>query len=248
MNRKVLLVCTLALAGIVGAWFVSIWLSSAEPKQVVVGRQSGARTDVSRMNVATPQTRPVRGQGSTDVLARGDSDDLDTQTNAETSANPSPNAEVAAAKATPRALVGNNPVRASTGGSGWGMNRAPPSKALIRIDGGEIAPQNFSGHYQRVLLGKRGKADIRVEFPEDGASRQVLVRAIQGGKINGADNYAVFDLGGDKNEIAFTFESGREAGLSEIILRRGTTEEVLQFWAPTASPQYDPPALRVSVR
>jgi hypothetical protein len=98
-----------------------------------------------------------------------------------------------------------------------------------------------------VLLKKEGKADIRVEFPKDEESRQVLVRAIQGGKINGTDNYAVFDLDGDKKEIAFTFESGRESGLSEIILRRGTTEEVLQFWAPTASPQYDPPAMHVTV-
>jgi hypothetical protein len=41
---------------------------------------------------------------------------------------------------------------------------------------------------------------------------------------------------------------GGPAWFIAIILRRGTTEEVLQFWAPTASPQYDPPALRVSAR
>ncbi len=134
-------------------------------------------------------------------------------------------------------------LRASSGGDSSGLGRAPPSRAVMRIGGGEIAPQNFSGHYQRVLLGRRGKAEIRVEFPEDKVSQEVLVRAIHGGKINGGENYAVFDLGQGRKQIAFTFESGEEAGISEIILRRGTTEEVLQFWAPTDKPQYDPPAL-----
>jgi len=134
-------------------------------------------------------------------------------------------------------------LRASAGGDNAGLSRAPPSRAVVKIGGREIAPPNFSGHYQRVLLGRRGKAEIRVEFPEDKVSQEVLVRAIQGGKINGGENYAVFDLGQGRRQIAFTFESGEEAGLSEIILRRGTTEEVLQFWAPTDKPQYDPPAL-----
>ncbi len=240
MNRKLPLAWLVVVFAICGVWFVAPWFTGASSKQVSAGKEG--LDGVTR-------TLPARGQASAGLSGSPERDDADGQTNTIAGyAIPSPDATVAAPKATPRTLVGNKPVRASTGGSGWGLTRAPPSKAVMRIDGGEIAPQNFSGHYQRVLLGKMGKADIRVEFPEDGASRQVLVRAIQGGKINGADNYAVFDLGGDKKEIAFTFESGRESGLSEIILRRGTTEEVLQFWAPTASPQYDPPALRVSVR
>lgn len=160
-------------------------------------------------------------------------------------ATTAPAATAGAAPAAPRVQDGMTPIRASTGGSGWGLTRAPPSRASIQIDGGEIAPQNFSGHYQRVVLERRGTAEIRVEFPGDEVSQQVLVRAIHGGKINGGENYAVFNLDGERKEIAFTFESGREAGISEIILRRGTTEEVIQFWAPTAQPEYDPPALKV---
>ncbi|MCZ2342759.1 MAG: hypothetical protein LC104_13365, partial [Bacteroidales bacterium] len=136
-------------------------------------------------------------------------------------------------------------LRASSGGDSAGLESTPPSRAVVKIGGGQIAPPNFSGHYQRVRLERGGKAEIKVEFPRDETSHDVLVRAIHGGKINGGENYAVFDLGRGQKEIAFTFESGGEAGISEVILRRGTTEEVLQFWAPTDQPQYDPPALSV---
>lgn len=249
MNTKVptaLIVGVLILCAVLLA--VPLFLGSVDSEETVAAAADVRSQGVARETVHVSQALPARGEavrtGTSVSLPVVAEDILEGQIN-ETSGASVPAAGVAIAKATPRAQVGKEPIRASTGGSGWGLTRAPPSRAVMRIGRGQIAPTNFSGHYQRVVLERRGKAEIRVEFPGDEVSRQVLVRAIHGGKINDGENYAVFDLDGPRKEIAFTFESGREAGISEIILRRGTTEEVIQFWAPTDKPQYDPPALKV---
>jgi len=137
------------------------------------------------------------------------------------------------------------PLRAANGGDGWALAPPPPTKARVSLGKGLVDPINVGGHYQRLTLPSGAEARITVEVPSDDPSRQLLVRAIQGGTINDAENFAVFDLQSGARDISFTFRAGTDPGLSEVILRRGTTEEVLQFWTPTASPQYDPPSLSI---
>jgi len=135
------------------------------------------------------------------------------------------------------------PLRASRGGDGWALDAAASTKAVVRVGDRSIEPLNVGGHYQRLKLPRGTEASITVKVPADDPSPQLLVRAIQGGTINGAENYAVYDLSRGDQEVTFTFRGGTDPGLSEVILRRGSTEEVMQFWTPTADPEYDPPSL-----
>ena len=97
-----------------------------------------------------------------------------------------------------------------------------------------FTPENFSGHFQMVEVGKYQVIPVEVSWPENNRDTDVLVCAVDGGKIDGGDNGKRFSLQNSKT-IRFSFDPNGANGRCQVLLRRGTKEEVLQFWVPTGS-------------
>lgn len=115
-------------------------------------------------------------------------------------------------------------------------------EAYVELNGRSLKPENHAGQFQRVAVRLNQRVPVRLSWPDDTTSPDVFVQAVHGGKIDGAGNNKRFPLGSDKS-IAFTFTPDSAEGSYQIVLRRGTTEEALQFWVPTANPKNDPPTL-----
>jgi hypothetical protein len=119
---------------------------------------------------------------------------------------------------------------------------APPAgKAALTVGNKAISPANYSGRYERVAVRSGQAVTVQLSWPDDNISAGVYADAIQGGKIDGQKSKS-FDFRNGK-AIRFVFTPDHEAGRYEVLLRRGTTEEVLQFWVPTNHPEKDPHAL-----
>jgi hypothetical protein len=119
-----------------------------------------------------------------------------------------------------------------------------PVQAIVTRGGGKTyAPKFYSGRSERMAV-KHGQAvPIRLSWPGDTAHQGVFVQAVDGGKIDGQSNHKSFALGPDK-AVSFSFTPDSGPGRYEIVLRRGTTEEVLSFWVHTSNPT-DPPAVSI---
>ena len=239
MNMRLLILVGFALiAGVVV--YLSTPGESAAPAPSVSSTAAGVTAPASPPpKVATASPHEAVGPPPPEVAA------LQSATTPLAAAAESLDAQAESATQPSGGSAPAQPLRAASGGDGWALAPAPPTKARVSLGQGSVDPINVGGHYQRLTLPSGAEAKITVEVPANDPSRQLLVRAIQGGTINNADNFAVFDLQSGARDISFTFRGGTDPGLSEIILRRGATEEVLQFWTPTASPQYDPPSLSI---
>lgn len=118
---------------------------------------------------------------------------------------------------------------------------APQGKASIAIGERKVMPPNYGGHYQRVALAPRQEVSIQLSWPEDKVSEGVFVHAIQGGTIDGEHGKG-FPLDTNRS-VRFAFTPTNESGLFQVLVRRGTAEEVLNFWVPSNRPASDPHAL-----
>lgn len=116
-------------------------------------------------------------------------------------------------------------------------------EAIVALNGRAIQPENNGGQFERVAIGMNETVPIRLSWPEDKIHSDVFVQAVHGGKIDGGSNHKRFTLGADKT-VSFAFTPDGGPGSYQIALRRGTTEEVLQFWVPTENPSNDPPTIR----
>lgn len=134
---------------------------------------------------------------------------------------------------------GGRVLLASQGGSlGTEMPPLPRGQAALELDGRSVAPENHSGHYQRVLIGGETTAEVALQWPDAG-QRPVLVHAIQGGQINGHDGPRTLRTDSD-GRLAFRFSTNQNPGRYEVLLRSGPSEEVLHFWVPAGHPALDP--------
>jgi hypothetical protein len=114
--------------------------------------------------------------------------------------------------------------------------------AKLQVGGNSFAPQNFSGRFERVAVAPQQTVPVVVTWPEEPEGREVTVHSIDGGKINNGKNIATLKVDSE-HSIKFAFTPNRDPGQYQVVLRRGTEEEALEFWIPTAKPQYDPPTL-----
>jgi len=117
-----------------------------------------------------------------------------------------------------------------------------PIQAVVNLGKKAYSPRFYSARSERLAIKAQDSVPIKVSWPEDTTNPGVFVHAIQGGQIDGSSAKS-FAFNQDKS-IRFTFTAGQEPGLYQVLLRRGTTEEVLEFWVPTNQPKEDPYALK----
>jgi hypothetical protein len=116
-----------------------------------------------------------------------------------------------------------------------------PAQAKIVRGDATYTPKFYAGHSERLTVAPKQTVPVQLSWPNDTGHKDVFVQAVHGGSIDGGGNAKRFSLAKSKT-ISFTFAPAADPGLYEILLRRGTTEESLEFWVPTSNPQYDPPA------
>lgn len=102
--------------------------------------------------------------------------------------------------------------------------------ARITVASEEKAVPNHSGRFQKVEVKPYEEVPITVSWPTDDRSKGVAVYPIHGGTIDGGSRKD-FSLT-DSKQISFVFRNSGSPGLYQVILRRGSTEEVLQFYIP----------------
>jgi hypothetical protein len=107
----------------------------------------------------------------------------------------------------------------------------PAGRALMTLGTREVEPQRFGTRFERLLAQPHQQIPVTMHWPRHDSSEDVLVHAIHGGRIDGGGNAKRFALGADKT-VEFVVELGNAPGLYEVLLRRGTYEEVLEFWVP----------------
>lgn len=136
------------------------------------------------------------------------------------------------------------PRRASTFRESPARPEPVPPKGVAKVSMGErvITPRNRVAHFERIKVGRVQEIPIEVSWPDDRTSTEVLAHAIHGGSIDRGTNARRIPLTPGE-PVKFTFTSGNGVGLYQVLLRRGTQEEVLEFWVPTTHPKNDPPAL-----
>lgn len=115
------------------------------------------------------------------------------------------------------------------------------AKAQIAVEDKFLSPPNHGGHFERIAVVANQPVNIALSWLDDQMGEGVFVHAIQGGTIDG-EQAKSFDFRKER-AIRFSFKPGTEPGLYQVLLRRGTTEEVLEFWVPTNRPEKDPHAL-----
>ncbi len=118
-----------------------------------------------------------------------------------------------------------------------------PGQASVKLGEKSLSPKNNAGHFERIAVKLNQSVPIQLSWPEDNTHEDVFVQAVHGGKIDNSGNSKRFSLTGDKT-ISFVFTPDSGTGSYEIVLRRGTIEEALQFWVPTGNPKADPPTLK----
>ena len=118
----------------------------------------------------------------------------------------------------------------------------PKGVAKVTLGSRDITPPNRVAHFERIRITSAQEIPIEVAWPEDKTSTEVLAHAIDGGTIDRATTSRRMPLTPGE-PVRFTFTAGRGAGLYQVLLRRGTLVEVLEFWVPTTHPENDPPAL-----
>lgn len=112
----------------------------------------------------------------------------------------------------------------------WPGDRAP-GRAVLEKDGQRVTPARYDTRFERIVVRPHQELIVTMSWPHDTLSEDVLVHAIHGGRIDGGANAKRFALGSDRT-VQFTVELGNAPGLYEVLLRRGTKEEVLEFWVP----------------
>ena len=118
----------------------------------------------------------------------------------------------------------------------------PAGVARVTLGEREIAPKNRVAHFERIKVTAQQEIPIEVAWPEDKTSTEVLCHAIAGGKIDNGGNALRLPIK-QGEPVKFTFKTDHEAGLYQVVLRRGIQEEVMEFWVPTTHPENDPPAM-----
>lgn len=117
-----------------------------------------------------------------------------------------------------------------------------PVEAVVTRGDKTYQPKFYSGHSERLAVALNQTVPIRLSWPGDNLSSGVFVQAIQGGRIDSGGNSKQFALD-DTKTIAFTFTPNTGPGMYQVILRRGTVEESLEFWVPTGHPGNEPPTI-----
>ncbi len=108
-------------------------------------------------------------------------------------------------------------------------------------EGKTLTPANFSGHFQRILVKPDEKVEVRLTWPANDPHDSVLVQPIHGGTVDGVISKR-FSLR-DSKAIRFVFQNSGSPGEYTVRLRRGTTEEALEFWVPTTFAKNEPYAI-----
>lgn len=117
----------------------------------------------------------------------------------------------------------------------------PAGVAKVTLGDRTVAPRNRVAHFERLKAAPEQEIPIEVSWPGDKTSTEVFCQAIAGGTIDSGGNAQRLAITPGQ-PVKFTFKVGHESGLYEIVLRRGTQEEVLEFWVPTSRPEDDPPS------
>jgi hypothetical protein len=108
-----------------------------------------------------------------------------------------------------------------------------PGQATVQVASGTSSPTNFAGRFEKIATEPYQTVTVAVTWPQDDPNAGVLVYAIHGGWIDGAgQRYFSFET---SKTIQFDFKNSGSPGTYQVILRRGTTEEVLQFYIPRDS-------------
>ena len=163
-----------------------------------------------------------------------------------TASTPNPVA-TAPASASPNAVVAVTPVspaNTATFRESPPLPEPEPPAGVAKVTLGErsLTPKNTAAHFQRIKVQAEEEIPIEVSWPDDKTSTEVLCHAIAGGTIDRGGNAVRLPIKPGE-PVKFTFKTDHEAGLYQVLLRRGTQEEVLEFWVPTQAPGNDPPAL-----
>jgi hypothetical protein len=220
-----------------GSWFPENWISSNQPEQLrtrIMNRKKSITAIAITIAVLAITLALFRKHAESPQIANiAKSATADKQTAAQQSAagnavNASPLKVEYASPAPKIAQLQPDPT-------------PPPGKAEVVVGEKSISPPNYNGSYERVAVQSGARVPVQVSWPNDNISAGVYVDAIQGGKIDGQKSKS-FDFRSG-NTIHFDFTANQEAGLYQVVLRRGTTEEVLEFWVPTNRPQKDPHTL-----
>jgi len=119
----------------------------------------------------------------------------------------------------------------------------PAGRAVVTLGAREVEPQRFGTQFEQVGLQPGQEVTVTVSWPADDRSEDVLVHAIDGGRIDGGANAKRFSLL-DSKSVGFTYRAGNGPGRYQVLLRRGTTEEALRFWIATPHGRFDPPTLQ----
>lgn len=117
----------------------------------------------------------------------------------------------------------------------------PVGVAKVTLGDRTVAPRNRVAHFERLKVAPEQEIPIEVSWPEDKTSTEVFCQAIAGGTIDRGGNAQRLPITPGQ-PVKFTFKTGHESGLYEVVLRRGTQEEVLEFWVPSPRPENDPPS------
>ena len=128
--------------------------------------------------------------------------------------------------------------------------RAPSfarADARVQVDGKEfvLQPIGSGTHYRRLLAPAAKAIPVELTFKADGGDPgpSVLLLAPQGGTFGRGKTTLNLPVPPDRT-LRFEFTPNQEAGLYEVVLRRGSQEEILQFWVPTGRDELDRTALR----
>ena len=119
---------------------------------------------------------------------------------------------------------------------------AVPVQAVVTRNEKAYQPKFYAGRSERLAVHPNEAVPIKLSWSDDNIHEDVFVQAVHGGKIDNAGNNKRFALTGNKT-ISFTFTADAGPGTYEIVLRRGTDEEALSFWVPTANRENDPPTV-----
>ena len=121
----------------------------------------------------------------------------------------------------------------------------PSEPPVARVVVGEkvFRPGYHGAHFEPIAIARSQKVPVTVAWAANDPSVDVLVHAIDGGRIDGKGNAKRFALT-DSKQVQFTFDAPGGEGRFQVLLRRGVKEEVLELFVPTSQMGKEPYALR----
>jgi hypothetical protein len=113
--------------------------------------------------------------------------------------------------------------------------------ATINLGGQSVTATSRRGLCDRVGLQPNQIVDVTVQFFAPKAGHTITVEPLDAGRIIGASGQFVVAADGT---IKFTYQAGREPGISQISLHDGAQEIGLQFWVlDQQHPENNPPVV-----